>query len=183
MSDFFIGEIRVFGFNWAPRSWALCDGATLSIQQNTALFSLLGIQFGGDGKTNFKIPDLRGRTPLGFGRSPVSGAVYQMGNSAGVETVTLTQGTMPVHNHALNGRSDTTTPSPGIANNLLASTLDITPPVTDHLSFASATGATLQPLNSATVIPTGGNAAHNNMQPFSVMNFCIATMGIYPPRA
>ena len=175
MSDFFIGQVMMTGFNFAPKFWALCNGQLLPINQNQALFSLLGTQYGGNGTTNFALPDLRSRTPIGYASSvdpswqPPS---VQIGQASGVENVTLLSTNLPGHVHSANASTaNGTTRNPN--NGIYASTT-----VALH---AAATGP-LVPLNPATVIPAGGNQPHPNLQPYSVINFCIALSGIFPSR-
>lgn len=174
MSDNFIGEIRLFSFPWAPQGWALCDGATLQIVQNQALYSLLGVQFGGDARTTFKLPDLRGRTP-------VYGVNYQgVANAGGQEQVALTADQMPPHGHAVFATTNTAT-SPNASGTVLATVgpdKSSPPKVWPIYSAAATTGL----LASASVSTAGATQPHNNMQPFAVINFCIAVTGIYPSR-
>lgn len=181
MSDYFLGEIRLFGFNWAPQNWALCQGQSVPVSQNQALYALLGNTFGGTPPSNFNLPDLRGRVPLGIGTSPISGTVYQQGVAyqGGNETVTLTAAQVPAHTHtvkALSTQGTAILPTDGIVSSVK------TAPANPLLygAFGTPTPAT-QALNPATVSSVGG-AAHNNMQPFTVANFCIATKGIFPAR-
>lgn len=172
MSDNFIGEIRVFSFDWAPYGWALCNGATLQIQQNSALYSLLGTQFGGDGKTTFSLPDLRGRTP-------VYGVNYQnVANAAGAEAVVLSTNKLPPHGHALYATTNLATGGSG-KNTVLATIVPDPQGVTRPIYSAAATTGSLA---SGSISMTGGDQPHNNMQPFAVVNFCIALTGIYPSR-
>lgn len=184
MSDPFLGEVTTFGFDWAPYGFALCNGAILTVQQNAALFSLLGNAFGGDGSTTFALPDLRGRTPLCMGSRTTSTKTYQyaQGNTGGSEAVTLVVTTVPPHQHALQAASNdggARTP----AGNLLANVVPATSTSTTNFSSYLGAGWTADTaLNNASVLPTGNDAPHSNMQPFSVVNFCIATMGIYPSR-
>lgn len=179
MSDFFIGEIRMFGFNWAPKYWALCNGAVMQISQNQALFALLGFSYGGDNKTNFNLPDLRGRVPLAQG---IKGAFsYKVGAAGGAETVTLTNATMPAHNHTIQATTALGNKT-AIINNYFATT---NPAVATDTALHPIYGAptnSLTPLNNAIIGVTGGNAAHENRQPYTVVNFCIATVGLYPAR-
>lgn len=179
MSDFFIGEIRMFGFNWAPKYWALCNGAVMQISQNQALFALLGFSYGGDNKTNFKLPDLRGRVPLAQGIK--DSFSYKIGAAGGAETVTLTNATMPAHNHTIQA-----TTAPGnktaIVNNYFATTNPaVATDTAAHPVYGVPTNGFI-PLNNAIIGVTGGNAAHENRQPYTVVNFCIATVGIFPSR-
>lgn len=183
MSDYFIGEIRAFSFAWAPRGWALCDGSQMLITQNAALYSLLGITYGGDGRTNFKLPDLRGRVMVGAGVSRLGTSYVQgVNGQGGSENVALLDTNLPTHNHAVQGCSDTTLPSPGLQNNFLASVKDIVAPVSSHPTYSTALPNTT--LIAGTVQPNGPgpSAGHNNMQPFVVLNFCISTTGLYPSR-
>lgn len=175
MSDKFIGQIMMAGFNFAPRSTALCNGQLLPINQNQALFSLLGTQFGGNGTTNFALPDLRSRTPIGYASSvdpswqPPS---VQIGQASGVENVTLLSTNLPGHTHQPLASTDAgTTRNPN--GNIFAST-------TESLYGSSAGPAV--PLAPTTLAPAGGNQPHPNLQPYSVINFCIALSGIFPSR-
>lgn len=171
MSQPFLGEIRIMGFNFPPRGWALCDGQLLPISQNQALFSLLGTTYGGDGRTTFALPDLRGRVPLSFGQSS-SGVGYTLGQRAGEQAHTLTAQEMPPHSHGLFA-SPTQANTPLPAGNLLGTSAGA-----DVYDAANNT----QPMNAAAVSAAGGSQAHENMQPFLVLNFCIALVGIFPSR-
>lgn len=169
MSDAFIGELRLVGFNFAPRGWATCDGQLLSIAQNTALFALLGTMYGGNGQTTFALPDLRGRT------ATHRGGEIQQGEWAGAENVTLIQTEMPAHSHTLNGTSDLANASaPGLA-------LPATKPRGGVSRYAPA-GSSDTTLDVSSVGAAGGSQAHDNMQPYLVMNWVIALEGIFPPR-
>ena len=181
MSEFFIGQIMMAGFNFAPKYWALCNGQLLPIAQNQALFSLLGTQYGGNGTTNFALPDLRSRTPIGCASSvdpswqPPS---VQIGQTGGVENVTLLQTNIPAHTHAMNastGNGDNRSPGGRV---FATSTNAGSPPPN---LYAASTGA-LVPLNPQTVAPAGGNQPHPNLQPYTTINFCIALQGIFPSR-
>lgn len=175
MSEFFIGQIMMAGFNFAPKFWALANGQLLPINQNQALFSLLGTQFGGNGTTNFALPDLRSRTPIGYASSVDPSwqpPAVQIGQSAGVENVTLLSTNLPSHSHQLNATSSNgTTRNP---NNAIYANSSV--------SLFSGSSGPAVPLNQATVSPSGGNQPHPNLQPYSVINFCIALSGIYPSR-
>jgi microcystin-dependent protein len=165
--DWFIGEIRLFSWNWPPKGWALCNGALLPIAQNTALFSLLGTMYGGNGQTNFALPDLRGRTPIH--RSPT----YSQGETDGAETVTLTIATMPMHQHTFYGTSTNAGSKipAGVLGKDTAAAADFFAPDTTPMA-----------ISPASITSAGGNLPHNNMQPYLVMNYCIAMVGIYPAR-
>ncbi|WP_404372317.1 phage tail protein [Sphingomonas sp. MMS24-J45] len=177
MSQPFIGEIRAFGFSFAPRGWALCNGQLLSIQQNAALFSLLGTTYGGNGQTNFQLPDLRGRAALTFGQGPGL-SNYVQGQVTGTETVTLLSTQIPQHNHIWSA-STSLGNQPGPAAGFLAG--GQIPNGTPIPNFAAAGGATV-PLATTTLSTTGTNQGHNNMQPYLVVSYCIALQGIFPSR-
>jgi len=171
--DPFIGTITLFGFNFAPRGWAKCEGQLLSIAQNQALFSLLGTTYGGDGRTTFALPDLRGRTPLGSGQGPGL-EQYEQGTTGGAETVTLQQNQMPAHSHSLNANSAAgNTASP--TNAIFASTGAV-----DREYHAGGVANTA--MSGQIIGPSGGSQAHENRQPYLVLNYCIALEGIYPSR-
>ena len=171
MSEQFLGEIRMFGFNFPPTGWALCNGQFLSISQNTALFSLLGTFYGGNGTTNFALPDLRSRVPLHQGTGPgLSG--YVLGQSGGTEAVTLNVQQMPAHNHPVN-----TTRNPAQftepQNRLLA------PSSQNAYRDTAETGIVMA---AKMIADAGGSQPHDNIQPYLTVNFCIALVGIYPSR-
>ncbi|NOT62859.1 MAG: phage tail protein [Acidobacteria bacterium] len=169
MAEPFIGQIITVGFNFAPRGYALCNGQIMSIAQNSALFSLLGTMYGGDGIQTFGLPDLRGRVALHFGQGPGL-SNYTQGERAGEENHTLIVGEIPAHNHLVNANTaNGTIKSP--ANNYLAQ--DSSSP---YLNTANTT------MNPGVIAPTGGNQPHNNRQPYLVINFCIALEGIFPSR-
>ena len=173
MLEPFIGAICMFGFNFAPKNWATCDGQLVQIQQNTALFSLIGTTFGGNGVQTFGLPDFRGRVPVHQGQS-TSGTVYTMGEAAGSETITLTTSQMPMHNHMVNANSangDTGAPAGAIFANSGATDRE-------YLS----TGQPNEQMSPNIVSQNGGNQPHDNMQPFLTVNFCIALYGIFPSR-
>jgi microcystin-dependent protein len=170
MADPFVAEIRIFGGNFAPIGWAFCDGQLMPISQNTALFSLLGTNYGGDGRTTFGLPDLRGRSPLHQGQGPGLTS-RSLGEPAGVETVTLTQSQIPLHTHALAGGAAAGATNP--AANLLGK------PASAKI-YGPATSTV--PMSTAAIGPTGQNQAHDNRQPYLVLSFIIALQGIFPPR-
>jgi microcystin-dependent protein len=166
MAEPFIGQIMLAGFNFAPVTWALCNGQLLPIAQNTALFSLLGTQFGGDGRVTFALPDLRGRAPVHQGQGPGL-TPRTMGEEAGSETVTLINSEMPMHNHLF--MTSNVAGAIGTPNgNFLAGSSD---PSVMSLYRPTSDGSTLNPLE---VGLAGGSQPHNDMQPYLVINFCIA---------
>lgn len=174
----FMGEIHAFGFNFAPKGWAQCNGQLLPINQNQALFSLLGTTYGGNGTTNFALPDLRGRVPLhpNVGGANPSGVSLAAGNTGGEEQHTLTVNETPAHTHtmqAVNASGTAASPAGQLPASAIAST-------GGALLNTYATGAAV-PLAAASVSSTGGQP-HANMQPYTVLNFCIALQGIYPSR-
>jgi len=171
--DPFVAEIRIFPFNFAPKGWAWCNGQLLPISQNTALFSLLGTTYGGDGKSNFALPNLQGRAPMHQGQGPGL-SLHDLGETGGSETVSLLESEIPAHNHAL-----------------MAQTTVATKSTPDQNSIARVSGATpyLPPAGAATVsmadnavAPAGGDQPHNNMQPYLTFYFNIALQGVFPPR-
>jgi microcystin-dependent protein len=171
MADPFVAEIRAFGFNFAPTGWAQCDGQLLPISQNTALFSLLGTFYGGDGKSTFALPDLQGSAPMNQGQSGGT-SDRTLGEASGAQTVTLLQSEMPVHSHALNAVESTATvrqpPNQSFA-------------VGEAISFYRAAQPNTA-MNPSMLATGGGSAPHNNMQPYLVLNFCIAMQGVFPAR-
>jgi microcystin-dependent protein len=183
MSEFFIGQIMMTGFPYAPRYFAQCNGQTLAIAQNQALFALLGTQFGGNGVNTFMLPDLRGRTPVGAGQSTGGGwspPPYPMAAMAGLENVTLDQSSMPTHLHGVNA-----TDAAGTAS--LPSTPSLYGTATlasggNESIYAAAAGGTPTPLMATTMSTAGGSQPHSNMQPFRVVNFNIALSGVFPSR-
>jgi len=173
MSAPFVAEIRIFPFNFPPKGWAFCDGQILAISQNTALFSLLGTTYGGDGKSNFALPNLQGSAPMSPGQGPGL-SLHDLGETGGSDTVTLLQSELPQHGHTLQG---------------IAPAANRTSPVGNAFARASAGspyGTATSPLvalSDQAVAPSGGGQPHNNMQPYLTLNFCIALQGVYPPRS
>ena len=173
MSDPFVAEIRIFPFNFAPKGWAFCNGQLLPLSQNTALFSLLGTTYGGDGKSTFALPNLQGSASMHWGQGPGL-SLYDEGQTGGEETVTLIQTELPAHAHQASGASGSGPTSP--ANNTWGAGAGRTPPPT------YVDGSPNVIMGNALSI-AGGSQPHNNMQPYLTLNFCIALQGIYPPRS
>jgi microcystin-dependent protein len=168
--DPFLGEIRLFPWEWPPKGWLLCAGQVLPIQQNSALFALLGTTYGGNGTSTFALPDLRGRVPIDRSSQEPQGA------RDGTETVTLTNSTMPIHNHALIGTST-------VATKQLPTGLSLGNDSSANADFyAAAAGNPLTTLAPTSIGVGGGNQPHDNMQPFLVLNYCIAISGLFPSR-
>ncbi|KZE73472.1 phage tail protein [Paenibacillus elgii] len=164
MSEPCLGQIKLFAFGFAPRGWAQCNGQILPINQNQALFSLLGTNYGGNGVTTFALPDLRGRVPIHVSRD------FVLGQAGGEEAHTLTLNEIPAHTHQAWGSNDIAS-SKSPANNVWAKTA-----VSSYHTQAD------KQLNAGAVVNVGQNQAHTNMQPYTVLNFCIALQGIYPSR-
>jgi len=174
MSNPFLAEIRIFTGNFAPKGWALCDGQLMSISQNTALFSLLGTTYGGDGKSNFALPNLQGCAPMQAGQGPGL-SLRDLGETSGEQTVTLLQTEMPAHSHGVQAAVGGGQPSP--TNNTWASGLKTGP------ALYSASSANNVPMSSFALSITGGNLPHNNMPPFLGLTFIIALQGVFPARS
>jgi len=174
MSDQFVAEIRIFPFNFPPTGWAFCNGQLMPISQNTALFSLLGTTYGGDGKSTFALPDLQGSVPMQQGQGQGLSA-RDLGQQSGVESITLLTSEIPVHTHALRANfneADINDPSPDRA---------IARSGTGFL-YQSDTATNLTLMAPQGLPPAGGGLPHNNMQPYLTLNFCIALQGIFPQR-
>ncbi|KZM49026.1 tail fiber protein [Labrenzia sp. OB1] len=169
MSEPFLAEVRMVGFNFAPRGWAFTDGQILPINQNQSLYSLLGTTYGGDGRTSFALPDLRGRTPIHTGNG------HTLGQKGGAETVTLSAAEIPGHTHEVKAVS-----VPG-DNRSPLSTLFGAEVATD-LPYRQPEAVSTTSLRSGTVTNAGGGQSHNNMQPYETVNFCIALQGLFPSR-
>ncbi|MCB9399651.1 MAG: phage tail protein [Acidobacteria bacterium] len=171
MADPFVAEIRIYPFNFAPSGWAFCDGQLLPLSQNTALFSLLGTTYGGNGKSNFALPNLQGRAVMHPGQGPGL-SLHDLGETGGSETVSLLESEMPNHNHPhVVSQADGYSRTPN--GELLATGIGIG-------QYASITNS--QVLNPNAASPSGGDVPHNNMMPYLTLNFCIALQGIFPPR-
>jgi microcystin-dependent protein len=176
MSDPFVAEIRIFGFNFAPTGWALCNGQLMPISQNTALFSLLGTFYGGDGKSNFALPNLQGCAPLQQGQG-AGLSLYDQGETGGETSVTLLTSEMPYHTHVpgcFAGAGNLTSP----VGNVWASA-KVGRQAENRYSASPGSSPTMAPQALA---PVGSGLPHNNMPPYLVLNFCIALQGIYPAR-
>ena len=173
MADQFLAEIRIAGFNFAPTGWALCNGQLMPISQNTALFSLLGTNYGGDGKSTFGLPNLQGAVPIGSGSSSASGTQYFLGEESGVDFVTLLQSEMPLHSHSLN---ISTQPA------LLRQPGGQLTAVATGVGFYGPNSGATTTLAPQAAPPAGGSQPHNNLQPYLTLNFIIALQGIFPQR-
>jgi|SRR5215213_4219015 len=172
MADPFVAEIRIFPFNFAPKGWAWCDGQLLPLSQNTALFSLLGTTYGGDGKSNFALPDLQGRAPMHPGQGPGL-SLHDLGETGGSETVTLLESEIPAHSHALRASLDAGDLAiPASTRSLASSAQGIIYNVSAPNSMMAAEALT----------PAGGDQPHNNMMPYLTFYFNIALQGVFPPR-
>jgi microcystin-dependent protein len=174
MSNPFVAEIRIFAGNFAPTGWALCNGQLMPISQNTALFSLLGTIYGGDGKSNFALPNMQGSAPMQAGQGPGL-SLRDQGETGGEQTVTLLQTEMPAHNHSVQASTTGGLPSP--TNNAWASGLKGHPG-----SYAASGSANVQMSPLGTSI-AGGNLPHNNLQPYLGLTFIIALQGVFPARS
>jgi microcystin-dependent protein len=171
--DPFVAEIRIFPFSFSPKGWATCDGQILPISQNTALFSLLGTTYGGDGKSNFALPDMQGSSPMHPGQGPGL-SLHDLGEVGGAETVTLLESEIPSHSHALNAQAAPADTNVPIGNSIAR--------VTGATPYLPPAGAPLVSMAGSALVPAGGDQSHNNMMPYLTLNFCIALQGVYPPR-
>ncbi|MBC7171601.1 MAG: phage tail protein [Polyangiaceae bacterium] len=175
MADPFVGEVRIFPFNFAPRGWAACNGQLMAISQNTALFSLLGANYGGDGKSTFALPNLQGASPLHAGQGPGLTERW-IGERGGSATVSLLATELPVHTHALTPFADEVANERAPEGQRAATTeggLGL---------YRSATGSASVPMHPTAIGVSGGSAPHSNMMPYLTLNFCIALQGIFPSR-
>jgi microcystin-dependent protein len=171
MAQPYVGEIRMFAGSFAPAGWMFCAGQTLPISENETLFNLIGTTYGGDGEQTFNLPDLQGRVPIHMGTG-TDGISYQMGEKAGVETVTLTAQQIPVHTHPFTA-SGTSAQTPQPQGNVLAQAPTVQPYLTDSGQVALANNA---------ILPVGGSQPHDNMQPYLCVSFIISLFGIFPSQ-
>jgi microcystin-dependent protein len=179
MSSPFVAEIRIFACNFAPTGWAMCNGQLMPISQNTALFSLLGTTYGGDGKSTFALPNFQGSAPIQQGQGPGL-SLYDIGQSGGSETVTLLSTEMPIHSHFVNAdTANANSSSP--AGNIYKAGFYPGSPGGAIWSYTTATPPDAQ-LNPLTLSIVGGSLPHNNLMPYLTLNFCIALQGIFPAR-
>jgi len=172
MADPFVAEIRIFPFNFAPRGWAWCDGQLLPLSQNTALFSLLGTTYGGDGKSNFALPDLQGRAPMHPGQGPGL-SLHDLGETGGSETVSLLESEIPSHSHGLMASNQPGEDPQAVAESFARSV---------GANLYQASNAGLGSMSDQALAPAGGDQPHNNLQPYLTFYFCIALQGVFPPR-
>jgi microcystin-dependent protein len=175
MADPFVAEIRIFPFFFAPKGWAFCDGQLLPISQNTALFSLLGTTYGGDGKSTFALPNLQGSVPMHPGQGPGL-SLHDLGETGGSETVSLLESEIPSHTHTMMGANipaDQAAPTPARA---MARSINVTAYVPGSPAPA------LVAMADQMLAPAGGDQPHNNMQPYLTLNYCLAMQGVFPPR-
>jgi microcystin-dependent protein len=173
MSDQFVGQLALVGFNFAPVGWAQAAGQIMPISQNTALFSLLGTMYGGDGRSNFALPNLQGNVAIGFGQAPGL-SNYVQGETGGSQTVTLTVNQTPIHTHTPSAREASATSSSAVGNFLANS---------EGGNIYSTSTSPLTPLSPSAVQPYGGNQPHNNMMPYLGMYWIIALQGVFPARS
>jgi microcystin-dependent protein len=173
MAQPYVGEIRIFPFNFAPKGWAFCDGQLLPLSQNTALFSLLGTTYGGNGKSNFALPDMQGNAPMHPGQGPGL-SLHDLGETGGVQTVSLLESEIPAHSHAIESVAG------GFAANTNVPTGNAFAKANQGSPYVAA--GNLINFSDQAIAPAGGSLPHNNMQPFLTLNFCIALQGVFPPR-
>lgn len=171
MADPFVAEIRIFPFNFAPKGWAWCDGQLLPLSQNTALFSLLGTTYGGNGKSNFALPDLQGAAPMHPGQGPGL-SLHDLGEMGGSETVTLLESEIPAHNHIVSVSAGDGSEQTPVAQRLATGI---------GIGQYAPVGPFTQ-LSFNTLAPAGGSQPHNNLMPYLTFYFCIALQGVFPPR-
>ena len=174
MADPFVAEIRIYPFNFPPKGWAFCNGQILPISQNTALFSLLGTTYGGDGKSTFALPDLQGNVPLHPGQGQGL-SLYDLGQQGGSENVSLLISEIPAHTHTLRATVENGTQGSVTAGITLATSVG-------GQLYQNNTSANLQMMNPQALTPAGGSLPHNNMMPYLALNMCIALQGVFPAR-
>ncbi len=172
MGEPYVGEIRMFGGNFAPAGWAFCNGALMAISENDTLFNLIGTTYGGDGQQTFGLPDLQSRVPMHMGQGPGITQNYVIGEKAGVESVTLTTSQIPIHTHSFIASTNTSL-STSPTNNVAAAGIT-TKMYTEDVAN--------QPLNNAVVTPQGGGQPHDNIQPYLCISFIISLFGVYPSQ-
>lgn len=168
MSEPFLAEIKIVGFNFAPRGWGFCDGQILPINQNQSLYSLLGTTYGGDGRTSFALPDLRSRTPIHKGEG------HALGQKGGAETITLTGAEIAAHKHSTQATTDSADQLTIESTNMLGDS--------NKNLYAVPAAANMVALRSGTITNSGGGQSHNNMQPYTTLAYCIALQGLFPSR-
>lgn len=176
--DYYLGEIRIFSFGMIPSGWHVCDGTILPVQQNQALFALIGNKYGGNGTTNFALPDLRGRTLVGSDQRNLE---YNIGKQGGLESATLTSTNVPIHTHSMEMAN--TPGAVGISTNRPAiptTPATVSPAVSANIYTTDISSSTF--LAADTLDSAGGSTPHNNMQPFQVISYCIAIQGLWPSR-
>jgi len=179
--DPFVAEIRIFPFNFPPKGWAFCDGQLLPLSQNTALFSLLGTTYGGNGKSNFALPNMQGNAPMHPGQGPGL-SLHDLGETGGSDTVSLLESEIPSHSHGLlgaNANATDATPSPALA--LSKGAWNFAGHSGAVATYSTAAGPVVQ-MNDNAIAPAGGDQPHNNLMPYLTLNFCIALQGVFPPR-
>ena len=172
MGEPYVGEIRMFGGSFAPAGWAMCQGQLMPISENDTLFNLIGTTYGGDGQETFGIPDLQGRVPLHAGQGPGLSQTYQIGEKAGVESVTITAQTLPIHNHSFLASINAAT-STDPTNQVIAQTSQI------HLFTQDVTN---RQMNANSLTPVGGSQPHENIQPYLAISFIISLFGVFPTQ-
>ncbi|TPK71836.1 phage tail protein [Mesorhizobium sp. B2-4-15] len=175
MADPFVAEIRIFPFNFPPKGWAFCDGQLLPLSQNTALFSLLGTTYGGDGKSNFALPDMQGNAPMHPGQG-IGLSLHYLGETGGSDTVSLLQSEIPSHSHFMRAHNgdpaDIQTPTPATSFAQSA----------QGNAYQATTNANMVAMADQALTSAGADQPHNNLMPYLTLNFCIALQGVYPPR-
>jgi microcystin-dependent protein len=174
MADPFVAEIRIFPFSFAPKGWAFCDGQLLPLSQNTALFSLVGTTYGGNGTSNFALPDLQGRAPMHPGQGPGL-SLHDLGETGGSDTVTLLQSEIPAHSHALQAAGGDIGDERAPTDRAVARTTGVG-------GFLYGAAASLVTMSQNALPPAGGDQPHNNMQPYLTLKYNIALQGVFPPR-